>query len=182
MKQLSVTARLVLCLVAALGACVYLVVADLGINAGLIHYGVQVGHVEVGRMTDAEATQTIEDAGAEMAATPIVFTADGLSTYSWLPEELGWQPRATLMTERALKVGRRRVLTQSISERVASYFGGVTLRWERPRGWRVNRAVEDVAADAALMGLDVDEAKMARMIRHAARTWPRKNSYQIPLT
>src|ERR671914_593287 len=117
MKQLSVTARLVLCLVAVLGTCVYLVVADLGINAGLIHYGVQVGHVDVGRMTDTEATRTIEDAGAEMAASPIVFTADGLPTYSWLPEELGWQPRATLITERALKVGRRRVLTQSISER-----------------------------------------------------------------
>jgi hypothetical protein len=181
MKQLSITARIVLSVVAAFGACIYLVVADLGINAGLIHYGVSVGQVDVGRMTDGEAGQLIEEAGEEMAASPIVFTADGLPMYSWLPDELGWQPRATLMVERALKVGRREALTTSISERFSSYFGGLILRWERPKGWRVRQAIADVAADAALIDLDVDEEKMARMIRHAARSWPRKEFYPIPL-
>jgi hypothetical protein len=182
MKQLSMTAKLVLVLVATFGVCAYLVVADLGINAGLIHYGVNVGHVDVGRMTDGEAAHAIEEAGAEMAAAPVVFTADGLPLYSWMPDELGWQPRAKLMVERALKVGRRKALSTSISERFSSYVGGLTVRWERPKGWRVDRAINDVAADAALIGLDVDEEKMERMIRHAVRSWPRKELYEIPLT
>jgi hypothetical protein len=168
--------------VAALGLCAYLVVADLGLNAGLIHYGVNVGHVDVGRMTDGEAALAIQEAGEEMAASPIVFTTDGLPLYSWLPEELGWQPRSTLLVDRALKIGRRDALTKSISERFSSYFGGLTLRWERPKGWRVDRAIDDVAADAGLIDLDVDEDRMARMIRHALRSWPRKGLYQIPLT
>jgi hypothetical protein len=181
MKQLSPAARLILAAVATLGICAYLAIADLGMNAGLIHWGVSVGSVDIGRMTGGEAFQALQDEGAEMAATPVVFTTDGLPLYSWLPDELGWRPQASLLVERALKVGRRHALTTSISERWSGYFGGVTIKWDRPKGWRVARAVDDVSADAALINLDVDEAKMTRMLRHAVRSWPRKELYQIPL-
>jgi hypothetical protein len=181
MKQLSLRARLVLAAVASLGICAYLVIADLGMNAGLIHSGVSVGEVEVGRMTGGEAFEALQDAGTEMAAAPVVFTTDGLPLYSWLPDELGWRPQASLLVERALKVGRRHALSKSLSERWSGYFGGVTIKWERPKGWRVTRAVDDVSADAALINLDVDETRMARLLRHAVRSWPRKELYQIPL-
>jgi hypothetical protein len=181
MKQLSLSARLVLTALASLGICAYLVIADLGMNAGLIHWGVSVGEVDVGRMTGGEAFDALQNAGTEMAATPVVFTTDGLPLYSWLPDELGWRPQAPLLVERALKVGRRHALTTSISERWSGYFGGVTIKWDRPKGWRVTRAVDDISADAALINLDVDETKLARMLRHAVRSWPRKELYQIPL-
>jgi hypothetical protein len=181
MRHLSLPARLILLLVAALSVCAYLVIADIGVNAGLVHHGVRVGHVDIGRMTDGEALDAVESAGEQMAETPIVFTADGFQMYSWTPAELGWQPRATLMVERALKVGRRESVGRSVWERVRSYFGGLTVRWERPKGWRVERAIADVAGDGFLLGREVDTERMARMIRHAVRSWPRREFYEIPL-
>jgi hypothetical protein len=182
MGQLSLKARIVLSAVAAVGISAYLVVADLGINAGLIHSGVSVGVVDVGRMTESEAFQALQEAGAEMAASPVAFTTDGLPLYSWVPAELGWRPQPTLIVTKAMKVGRRNALTRSLQERWSGYFGGVTIKWDRPKGWRVQRVIDEVSADASLIGLDVDEAKMALMIRHAVRAWPRKDFYQIPLT
>jgi hypothetical protein len=180
MKQLSVAAKLTLGTLAAVALISYLAVVDLGMNAGLIHYGVSVGHVDIGRMTNSEAMEAIEVAGAEMSAEPIVFGGGGLPLYSWLPAELGWQPRASLMVERASSVGRRNSLTTSISERVRSYLGGLTVRWERPKGWRVKGVIADVVVGAAARNIEVDTEKLERRIRRAVRSWPREEVYEIP--
>jgi hypothetical protein len=181
MSQISLTAKIVLALVAAAGVVFYLVVLDLGINAGLIHGGVRVGHLDVGRLTDTEAQRLINDVGREMQATPIKFTADGLPMYSWTPDELGWQPRPKKMVARAMKVGRRGDFGRSLGDRLKAWFGGVKIRWERPKPWRVRREVNHVAAEAALVDMDVDKARLQFLIRKATWDWPRAPFYEIPL-
>jgi hypothetical protein len=180
-KQISLTAKIVLGLVALGGVVLYLVVLDLGVNAGLIHSGVRVGHLDVGRLTDTEAQRLISDVGKEMQETPIVFTADGLPLYSWSPDELGWQPRPQKMVERAMNVGRRGDFGASLSDRIKAWFGGVKIRWERPKPWRVRREVNAVAAEAALLEMDVNKARLKFLIRKATWAWPREPFYEIPL-
>jgi hypothetical protein len=180
-RRISLTAKILLGLVALAGVLVYLAVIDLGINAGLIHSGVRVGHLNVGRLTDTEAERLIKQVGEEMRSTPIVFTADGLPLYSWTPDELGWQPRPKRMVQRAMKVGRRDDFGKSLSDRLKAWFGGVKIRWERPKPWRVRRVVEAVATDAALLDLDVNKARMHYLIRKATWAWPRQSFYEIPM-
>jgi hypothetical protein len=180
MKNLSATAKIVMGLVALLGVFVVLVVADLGVNAGLIHYGVRVGHIDVGGMTPAEAERVIGEVGTEMQTTPIVFSSEGLGPYTWTPEELGWEPRKLDLAERAMKVGRRSDIFLSFGDRIKSWFKGIKIRWERPDRGVVRREVREIADEAELIGLVVDKAKMQYLIRKATWDWPREPVYAIP--
>jgi hypothetical protein len=156
-------------------------VADLGINAGLIHYGVQVGHVDVGGMTPGEAERVIGEVGDEMLATPIAFAAEGLGPYTWSPAELGWEPRKFDLVQRAMNVGRRPNLFRSLGDRVTSWFAGVEISWGQPRQRRVGKVVAQVAEEGELLGLVVDRARLRVLIEEAIWDWPRQPVYEIPL-
>jgi hypothetical protein len=163
-----------------LGIFTFVVIADLGINAGLIHYGVRVGHINVGGMSPLAAERVIEDVGDEMASTPIVFRGGGLGPYSWTPSELGWDPKKFEMSARAMKVGRRGNVLRSFGDRVKSWTKGIKIRWERPRKPAVHREVQAIAEEAEVVGLTVDKSKMKYLIRKAIWDWPRDPSYEIP--
>ena len=181
MGNLSVTSKIVMTAGALLGIFTFIVIADLGVNAGLIHYGVRVGHIDVGGMSPLEAERVIEEVGAEMAATPIVFQGGGLGPYSWIPSELGWNPRKFEMSDKAMKVGRRGNVLRSLGDRVKCWTKGIKIRWYRPRRHRViRREVQAIAAEAELLGLTVDKAKMQFLIRKATWDWPRDPFYEIP--
>jgi hypothetical protein len=85
------------------------------------------------------------------------------------------------MVERAMNVGRRRAFGASLSDRMKAWFGGVKIRWERPKPWRVRREVNVVAAEAALLEMDVNKARLHYLIRKATWAWPRAAFYEIPL-
>ena len=159
----------------------YAIVLDLGLNAGLIHEGVRIGHLDVGRMTEIEARRMVDRAGLEMMQSPVSFTTDGLPIYAWTPEELGWDHRPTLMSELAMNVGRRAELLASLGDRVKAWVKGVKIRWERPNPWIVRRTVKEVAADGLEAGLTIDKARMQYLIRKAIWSWPRAPVYEIPL-
>jgi hypothetical protein len=166
--------------VALLGIFTFVVIADLGINAGLIHYGVRVGHIDVGGMSPLAAERVIEDVGAEMASTPITFRGSGLGPYSWTPLELGWEPKKFEMSAKAMKVGRRGNVLRSLGDRVKSWTKGIKIRWERPRKPTVHREVRAIAEEAEVVGLTVDKSKMKYLIRKAIWDWPRDPFYEIP--
>jgi hypothetical protein len=166
--------------VALLGIFTFVVIADLGINAGLIHYGVRVGHIDVGGMSPLAAERVIESVGAEMASTPIIFRGGGLGPYSWTPFELGWEPKKFEMSAKAMKVGRRGNVFRSFGDRVKSWTKGIKIRWDRPRRPIVRREVRAIAEEAELVGLTVDKSKMQFLIRKATWDWPRDPFYEIP--
>src|ERR687891_569964 len=89
------TARVVLASVGLLGIFAFLVIAELGINAGLIHYGVKIGHVDVGGLSPVAAERLLDQVGEAMD----VGRTGGLSRSladrlrSWTRGvELGWGP------------------------------------------------------------------------------------------
>ena len=175
------TARIVMVSVGLLGVLAFIVIAELGINAGLIHYGVKIGHLDVGGMTPREAERLIEDVGREMASTPIVFRGGGLGPYSWTPSELDWEPRKVEMSRQAMDVGRTGNLFRSLADRVKSWTGGIRLRWSPPDRGKVELVALIVAQDAdETTRLTVDEAKLESLIIEAVWDWPRARFYEIP--
>jgi len=166
--------------VAVVGLFTFVVIADLGINAGLIHYGVKVGHLDVGGMSPVAAERLIEDVGREMASTPIVFRGGRLGTYSWMPSELEWAPRKFEMSAAAMKVGRRGNILRSLGDRLKSWTRGIQIDWAGPSRQRVRLLVRAVAEDAEGLGLTVDQEDMQALMREAAWDWPRRPFYEIP--
>jgi len=166
--------------VGVVGIFSFVVIADLGINAGLIHYGVKIGHLDVGGMSPVAAERLVQEVGREVASTPIVFRGGSLGTYSWTPSDLGWEPRTFEMTERAMKVGRRGNVFRSFGDRLRSWAGGIQIRWGAPSRNMIRLLALAVAEEAERQGLAVDQAELQSRMRAATWDWPREPFYEIP--
>jgi hypothetical protein len=174
------TARVVLASVGLLGIFAFLVIAELGINAGLIHYGVKIGHVDVGGMSPVAAERLLDQVGKEMESTPIVFRGGALGTYSWTPSELGWAPRKFEMSAEAMDVGRTGGLSRSLADRLRSWTRGVELGWGPANRVDARSVAEAVAEEAESAGLNVDVQKLESRMLKATWDWPRRPFYEIP--
>jgi hypothetical protein len=179
-RNLSKTARIVMASVAVLGILAFLVIAELGINAGLIHYGVKIGHLDVGGMSPVAAERLLDRVGKEMESAPVVFRGGALGTYSWLPSELGWEPRKFEMSQQAMNVGRKGNLLRSLSDRIKSWTQGVELHWAPPSRDHVDELADTVAQEAEERGFKVDLAELKARMLQATWDWPRKPFYEIP--
>jgi len=166
--------------VGVLGFFSFVVIADLGINAGLIHHGVKIGHLDVGGMSPVAAERLVQKVGREVASTPIVFRGDSLGTYSWLPSDLGWEPRTFEMTAQAMNVGRRGNVFRSFGDRLRSWAGGIEIRWGAPSQNKIRLLALALAEEAEQQGLTVDRAELQSRMRAATWDWPREPFYEIP--
>src|SRR5919106_2119536 len=92
-------------LVGVLALIGYLVLIDLGINAGRVHAGVRVDGIDVGGLTLAEALATLEDAGQDLKGQEVIPTAEGFDC-RFTPREAGWRPQAVATVRMAMRVGR----------------------------------------------------------------------------
>ncbi|MCA1704987.1 MAG: hypothetical protein LC808_17680, partial [Actinobacteria bacterium] len=59
------------------GLLLYLLLVDLGVNAGRVHYGVTVGGYDVGGHTYPETFELLRERGKELEKAPIVLGAEG---------------------------------------------------------------------------------------------------------
>jgi hypothetical protein len=182
----SVLASLFLVLLAA-----FIVVVDLGVNAGKIHYGVSVGDIGLGGLTQSEAVKRLSGASGSdplaqrMKSTPVTFTRGPL-VLSVVPGRVGWSARAADTGARAMKVGRAHGLWDSAYERARAWFGGVAVAWAgRPSPRRVGFLLnhwERRVERAGYTMSDADRAKLRYKVRRAMSTWPRDHSYRIPVS
>jgi hypothetical protein len=101
----------------------FLIVVDLGVNAGRIHYGVSVEGVDLGGMTRREAIGELETRKDEIEERVIHLTAVGLNV-GVQPKQLGWRfnPRGTVRA--AYDVGRSDAPFGALSDRIASWLWG----------------------------------------------------------
>jgi hypothetical protein len=164
--------------VAALAA--YLVVLDLGINAGRIHRGVSVGDVDVGGMTQPEAVEFLTDVGRDMRNSSITFSAGDIE-FEVLPADLKWWPYAEDMARKAIEIGRQGGVTSAASERWRAWTSGITIKWARAGPRLVEQQIEEMSSELAAQGYELDEEEMFRVLRHAIWQWPRRASYEVPL-
>jgi hypothetical protein len=102
----------------------FLVVVDLGVNAGRIHYGVSVSDIDLGGMTRREAITELEEHVDELEDERVIrLTAVGLNV-GVQPSRLGWSfnPRTTVRA--AYDVGRDDAPFGALSDRIASWLWG----------------------------------------------------------
>jgi hypothetical protein len=110
----------------------FLIVVDLGVNAGRIHYGVSVEGVDLGGMTRREAIAELEEHVDEIEEDRVILlTAEGLNV-GVQPKQLGWSfnPRATVRG--AYEVGREDAPFGALSDRIASWLWGTRVDLRGP--------------------------------------------------
>jgi hypothetical protein len=177
---MSLRSKIVVSLLAFVGLFIYLIVMDMGINAGRIHYGVNVDGLQVGGQTLDEAMVTIKDRGRELRDTPVVLTTEGFDC-SFLPRDLEWRVRPLETAERARRVGFDDAPLGALKDRVAAWLGGVTVDWAgNTHHDEVNALIDECERQATGLGLTIERFKLRKKINRAIVTWPRKN-FTIPI-
>ena len=102
-------------------AAVMLFVLDLALTAGEIHVGVEVGPVDLGGMSVAEARETLE---GELAGPTEGVRITGSGGASFTAEEMGVTFDAVATVDRAYAVGREGGILGRLGDRLDAAWGG----------------------------------------------------------
>jgi hypothetical protein len=179
-KTVSPLAKTLIVVAVVAALAVYLVVLDLGINAGRIHRGVSVGDVDIGGMTQAEAVEFLTEVGRDMRNSSITFTTGDVEI-EVLPADLKWWPYAEDMAKKAMEVGRKGSVLNAASQRWRAWISGISVNWGRAGPRLVEQQIEEMSSELSSQGYELDEQEMFRVLRHAIWQWPRRDAYEIPL-
>ena len=178
--NLSGRAKVAISLVLLVGFFVWVVLLDYGINAGRIHYGVNVRGVDVGGLTLEEAMDVLQERGEELRYEPVVLSAEGMEC-SFIPDQVGWGPKPKSTSEQARAVGFEGGLADSLRDRARAWLGGVKIDWAGgPLHWKVTALIDECEKQATALGLELDRYKLRRKIARAIVTWPRR-IFPIPV-
>jgi hypothetical protein len=158
----------------------YLVLIDLGINAGRVHRGVRVDGIEIGGLTLTEAAALLEDAGEDLEEEEIIPTAEGFDC-RFTPREVGWGPQPFDTARMAMRVGRDDAPFGALADRMRAYLGGIEIEWAgKPKRRKVSRLIDRCEQQAAALGVVIDRYALRAEIRRTLRsTTPRR--FAIPL-
>jgi hypothetical protein len=158
----------------------YLVLIDLGINAGRVHRGVRVDGIEIGGLTLAEAVALLEDAGEDLKEQEIIPTAEGFDC-RFTPREVGWGPQPFDTVQMAMRVGRADAPFGALADRVRAYLGGIEIDWAgKPNRRKVGRLLNRCEQQAAALGAVIDRRALRIEIRRTLRSTTRRR-FEIPL-
>ena len=159
----------------------YLLLIDLGVNAGRVHYGVTVGGYDVGGKTFPETVELLDDHGEELQETPIVLGAEGFDC-RFTPKEIGWGPQPSDTAEIAMGIGRPISDASSILERIDAWMGGTTVGWaDQPDESRVDGLLDRCEEAAGGLSVSLDREGTHALIARAITQWPRPPVIQVPL-
>lgn len=178
MKKLSPLAKTLIALGAVAGAFLYLLIVDLGVNAGRIHYGVSVSGFDLGGMTSQEAVRALNRRRTLLRREEICFKGPSFNSCAQ-PARLGWSPDPSKTAEEALRVGREGATLRALADRARAWLGGVKVQWDTgPRASRVTRLVDDWEQE--LGNVAVDRERLRFRIKRAILTYPRR-LFRIPV-
>ena len=172
--------RLVLALALLVVFAAYVVIVDLGINAGRIHRGVKVADFNVGGLTPGEAEEALKVRADQLKFALIDFQRDDL-VCRFTPLEVGWDPRPDDTAEAAREIGRDDNLWRSLTERARAWIFGDKIYWRASIDQRkLNRTINLCERRALAEDIAIDREKLRRKIRRAIVQWPRR-PYRVPL-
>jgi hypothetical protein len=158
----------------------YLVLIDLGVNAGRVHSGVRVDGIDVGGLTVAEAVALLEDAGQDLKGQEVVPTAEGFDC-RFTPREVGWGPQPFDTVQIAMRVGRDDAPFGALADRVRAYLGGIEVDWAgKPSRRKVARILDRCEQQAAALGAVIDRRALRAEIKRALASTTRR-TFEIPL-
>lgn len=181
--KLSPTARAGLIGVAVVGLLAYGAIVELGVNAGLVHYGVTVGNdVDLSRLSRDAATEALRARVDDLTSEPVVFGMKGVGREVVYPSEIGWRPRVDHTVAVAMEVGRSDGMLAALGQRMQAWFGGVNVQWaDKTKATRVTEIIDRVEARARQAGLTLDRGRFRYKIRTKILSWPRKDLYLLPV-
>jgi hypothetical protein len=178
--NIGVRPKIVLALGLVVGLLAYLVIVDLGINAGRIHRGVQVAGLDVGGLTPTQAEEKLRQRADELKYALISFHRDGV-VCRFTPLEVGWDPRPDDTATAADEVGREDGIWGALSHRFRSWFFGAKVHWRASIDARkMRRTITACELQALTRHLAVDRQELRRKIKHAIVHLPRRN-YRVPI-
>lgn len=122
--KLSPKIKLGLAVGGLISLLLFLIVVDLGVNAGRVHYGVSAAGVDLGGLTRREARRALNERVREIRAQPILLTAEGLNV-GIDAKRLGWKPRSNATVRAAYDVGREDAPFGALADRVSAWLWGV---------------------------------------------------------
>ena len=180
---------------AFVGVLAWLIVVELGVNAGRIHYGVELrGDLQLGGLTRAEARDLLRDRAEAMLYEPVVLGAEGIGPIRVYPRRpkpddsderiraVGWNPRYAETLDALMEVGRKDAPFGALADRVGAYFGGTKVSWQgAPQAYRVGKVIDYIEGKASKRGFDLDRPALRIKIRQALNDYPRRAFYRIPL-
>jgi hypothetical protein len=158
----------------------YLVIVDLGVNAGRIHYGVSVEHVDVGGLTAPQAVQRLAERG-DLLKKSLVFSAPGVAC-PLVPKAVGWGPQPADTAKIALDVGRAHAPFGALADRIDAWIGGVSVPWAGAvKARKLEVFLDDCEKRAEGQGFTLNRDELAARAEQAIVTWPRPISFRLPL-
>jgi hypothetical protein len=158
----------------------YLVLIELGINAGRVHRGVRVDGIEIGGLSLPEAVALLKDAGKDLEGEEIIPTTEGFDC-RFTPQEVGWRPQAINTAQMAMRVGRDDAPFGALADRVRAYLGGIEIEWAgRPKRRKVGLLLDRCEEQAATLGVVIDRYALRAEIRRTLRSSSRSR-FEIPL-
>lgn len=165
--KLSLRAKVGVLTAAVLGLLLFLIVVDLGVNAGRIHYGVSVAQIDVGGMSRAEAVGPLRRRGRAIQNEPLLLTAEGLNV-GIPPRCLGWRPAVRESVRDAYDVGRTNAPFGALGDRVGSWLWGIRVDFDGT--W--SDQLLDVYMDEwderlSTLGEPLDRDRLTRILREA---------------
>lgn len=169
---LSTTTKIVFAVVTTLGIAAYVVIVDLGVNAGRIHHGVEVRGVDVGGLTREEATEVLDDHGRRLLAAPVLFVREGFEC-EFLPPELGWEPRPFETAVAAFRIGRGEAPLRALAARARAWFQDVQVDWTgRLDPPAVRDFLDECEERATALGYEMRRYRLRTRLMRAITAWP----------
>jgi hypothetical protein len=158
----------------------YLVLIDLGLNAGRVHHGVRVDGVDVGGLTLAQAVALLEETGEELKQEEIIPTAEGFDC-RFTPEEVGWGPQPFDTVRMAMRVGRDDAPFGALADRARAYFDSIEIDWAgKPNKRKMRRLLDRCEEQAAALGMMIDRRELRFEVGQAITSTSRRR-FEIPL-
>lgn len=165
---------------AFLGLVAWLIVVDLGVNAGRIHRGVAAGGVDIGGLSQDDAFRALSERADLLLEKPSVFTAENVQC-SFFPEELGWGPQVASTVDRAYAIGRESGLIGSLLQRLKGWTTEHEVGWAgKANSRKVGTFIAKCVRQAEPFGVAIDRPRLRFMVKQAIVTYPEK-IFQIPV-
>lgn len=178
--KLAPRPRIFLTVLLLVGIATYILIVDLGINAGRIHRGVEVAGVDVGGLTPGEAGAVLRERAERLRFELITFSNEEV-VCRFTPAEAGWDPKIDATAAAAHEVGRRDHLVSSLVERAKSWFGGVKVGWRASiERKKLRRTIDSCERQAWARGRTIDRKVLWRRVRRTLVESPRR-AHPVPL-
>jgi len=181
-RGLSRTAKASIAGATALCLVLFVIVVDLGINAGVVHHGITVSGLDVGGLTLEETQSALQDHRARMRRAEVCFSGPDFED-CLLPEDFGWFPseeRIKTVALEAFDVGRTGGPLTALRARLRAWSGDVKLSLPHAvQPLRVSDVIDEWERNLIESDLRLDREEARARIKDALAAWPR-STFRLP--